>query len=159
LPGNDRQRENLVAVVSELSERVTLLVREEIELAKAEVTQKALSLAKGAAAIAVGAVFGLFALIFGLLTVAWGINQATGKLWIGFIAVFGLLLILGILAVLFAVRKLKVGAPAPTMAIDEAKRIRETVTAKTGDTPALSPGATRDTAGATVPAASGEDRR
>jgi hypothetical protein len=37
------------------------------------------------------------------------------------------LLALSLFAFLFAWRKLKVGAPAPTMAIEEAKRIRETV--------------------------------
>ena len=158
MPANDRQPENLVAVISELSERVNVLVREEIELAKAEVTEKAVSLAKGAALIAVGGVFGVFALVFGLLAAAWGINSALNSFWLGFIIIFGALVLLGVAAVLFAIRKLRVGAPAPTMAIDEAKRIRETVTTKTGDTPALSPGATRDTAGATVPAASGEDR-
>ena len=31
---------------------------------------------------------------------------------------------------LFAYRKLKVGAPMPTLAIDEAQKIRATVTAK-----------------------------
>jgi hypothetical protein len=33
-------------------------------------------------------------------------------------------------AFFFAYRKFKVGPPAPTMAIDEAKKIRETVTPK-----------------------------
>ena len=37
---------------------------------------------------------------------------------------------LTIAAFLFAWRKLKVGAPTPEMAIDEAKKIRETVAAK-----------------------------
>ena len=117
--------------MTEVSERMSTLIREEIELAKAEVTVKALSLAKGAAAAAVGAVFGFFALIFGLFALAWGINDAIGNtLWIGFIVVFGLFGLLGAGAVMFALRKLKVGAPAPTMAIDEAKKIRETVTVK-----------------------------
>ena len=35
-------------------------------------------------------------------------------------------------AFLFALRAFKVGAPAPTMAIEEAKKIRETVSAKPG---------------------------
>src|SRR5947209_6966607 len=112
---------------------MTVLVREEIELAKAEVTVKVTSIARGAAAVAAGAVFGVFALIFGLATVAWAINQATGLLWPGFASVFVLLSLMAVGAFLFAWRKLRVGAPTPKMAIDEAKMIRETVASKTTD--------------------------
>jgi hypothetical protein len=114
-----------------VSERVTLLVREEIELAKVETIAKVTSLARGAIAAAVGAVFGVFALILGLETLAWGLNApiaGTGKIWIGFIITTALLLVLAAGAFLFAWRKLRVGAPTPDMAIDEAKKIRETVT-------------------------------
>jgi len=124
-----------VAAVSEVSERVTVLVREELELAKTEVMQKVVSLGKGAAAVAAGAVFGVFAVIFGLLALAWGIDailvDGAGNLWIGFLIVFGLTGGLGLVSFLFAWRKLRVGAPTPKMAIDEAKRIRETVSAST----------------------------
>lgn len=113
--------------VNEVAERVTVLVREEVELAKAEVTVKAKSLGRGAAAIAAGAVFGVFAVIFLLLTIAWGLNSLLGSIWLGFLIVFGVLLLATVGAVYFATRKLKVGAPMPTMAIDEAKRIRSTV--------------------------------
>lgn len=114
-------------MVNEVTDRVTLLVREEVELAKAEVTRKANTIARGAAAIAAGAVFAVFALIYGLLAVAWAINDATGSLWPGFVVVFVVLMVLAVGAFLFASRKLRVGAPTPTMAIDEAKKIRETV--------------------------------
>src|ERR1700744_340621 len=103
---------------------MSVLVREEIELAKSEMVTKVSSIARGAAAVAIGAVFGVFALVFVLLSIAWGINAATGSLWIGMAAVMVLLLVLTLFAFLFAWRKLKVGAPKPTMAIDEAKKIR-----------------------------------
>ena len=121
--------DNLATAVTEVSERVSVLVREEIELAKAEVTEKISSLARGAAAIAIAAVFGLLAVPFGLLAIAWGLNSAIGNDWSGFVIVFGLLIVLAIGAGLFAWRKLRVGPPTPKMAIDEAKKIRETVTA------------------------------
>jgi protein-S-isoprenylcysteine O-methyltransferase Ste14 len=127
LPADTRQDESLGEVVTEVTERVSVLVREEIELAKAEVTTKVTSIARGAIAVTIGGVLGVFALIYGLLAVAWAINQATGDLWPGFVIVFALLLLLTIFAFLFAWRKLKVGAPTPQMAIDEAKLIRETV--------------------------------
>jgi uncharacterized protein YybS (DUF2232 family) len=92
-------------------------------------TEKVSSLARGAAAIAFGAVFGIFALIIGLGTLAWGLNSLLSSLWLGFLITFALLLALTGGAFLFAWRKLKVGAPTPKMAIDEAKKIRETVAA------------------------------
>ncbi len=134
MPGRDSQSESFATAVTEVTERVSVLVREEIELAKAEVTQKVSGLARGAAAVAAGAVFGVFALVFGLGTLAWGVNSLLSSLWIGFAIVFVLLAVLAAGAFLFAFRKLKVGAPAPTMALEEAKKIRETVTAKSPGT-------------------------
>jgi ABC-type nickel/cobalt efflux system permease component RcnA len=121
-----QQSESFAAAITEVSEKMSVLVREEVELAKAEVVTKVSSLARGAAAVAVGAVFGVFALVFVLLTIAWGINAATDTIWVGMAAVM-VLIVLTLLAFLFAWRKLKVGAPTPKMAIDEAKKIRATV--------------------------------
>jgi uncharacterized membrane protein YqjE len=134
LPGSNGQNDSLAAAITEVSERLTTLVHEEIELAKAEMSQKVSSIARGAAAVGAGAVFGVFALIFGLLTVAWAINDAAGDEWLGFLIVFAVLLLGTVGAFLFAWRKLKVGAPTPTMAIDEAKKIQATLTSKPGAT-------------------------
>ena len=126
--------DSIAATVTEVSERMSTLVREEIELAKAEVTQKVTSIAKGTVAVAAGAVFGVFALIFGLLAGAWALNALVfNNLWLGFVCVFGGLLVLTIGVFLFAWRKLQVGAPTPKMAIDEARKIRETVAVNPGD--------------------------
>jgi putative superfamily III holin-X len=134
LPAEPTERsESLATAVTEVSEKLSLLVREEIELAKAEVGQKAQGLARGAAAVAIGAVFGVFALIFVLLTIAWGINSITGEVWPGFAVVMVLLLILTFSAFFFAWRKLRVGAPTPQLAIDEAKKISATVKAGVED--------------------------
>jgi hypothetical protein len=128
LPAEPGERsDSLAAAVTEVSEKLAVLVREEIELAKVETITKASGLARGAAAVAVGAVFGVFALVFVLLTIAWGINSAAGSLWYGFASVMILLLLLTGGAFMFAWRKLRAGAPTPDMAIDEAKKIRATV--------------------------------
>ena len=119
--------ENLAEALTEVSERMAVLVREEIELAKLEVVEKGMSLVRGAAAVAVGAVFGVFALVFVLLTIAWGLNSALSSLWLGFLIVMILLILLTIGAALFAWRKLRVGPPTPKLAIEEAKKIRTTV--------------------------------
>jgi uncharacterized small protein (DUF1192 family) len=130
----DTGNENLAAAVTEVSERVTVLVREEIELAKAEMMEKISSLARGAIAIAAGAIFGLFGLIILLETIAWGldgiITDSAGSIWVGFLIVTGVLFAAAIGAFVFAWRKLKVGAPKPQMALDEAKKIRATVSTK-----------------------------
>jgi uncharacterized small protein (DUF1192 family) len=119
--------DSLAAAVTEVSEKLGVLVREEIELAKAEMSQKLSSYARGAAAVAIGAVLGVFALIYVFLTIAWGVNQATSSLWIGFAAVMVVLVAITLGAFLFAWRKLRVGAPTPKLAIDEAKKITATV--------------------------------
>jgi uncharacterized membrane protein len=124
LPAED---DNLARAVTEVSERMAVLVREEIELAKVEMTQKVSSIARGAAAVAIGAVLGVFALVFVLLTVAWGLNSALTSIWLGFLIVMALLVVLTVVAFLFAWRKLKVGAPTPKLAIEEARKIRATV--------------------------------
>jgi len=137
LPPDNGQPDNIATAMTEVTERMSVLVREEIELAKAEVGQKITSIGKGAAAVAAGAVFGVFAVVFALETVAWVMDaifvNGAGSLWIGFAIVFGVLLVLTLVAFMFAWRKLRVGAPTPNMAIDEAKKIRATVTAKSGD--------------------------
>ena len=127
MPVKNGQPENLATTVIEVSDRVSILVREEIELAKAEMTQKVTSIARGAAAAAAGAVFGVFAVVFLLLTLAWGLNDLLNSIVARFpdrarnpVDLHG-----GRLPVCPAM--LRVGAPTPTMAIDEAKKIRETV--------------------------------
>jgi uncharacterized membrane protein YgcG len=137
LPANNGHNDNFATAVTEVSERMATLVREEVELAKAEVGHKVQSIARGTVAVLLGAVFGVFALIFLLETAAWGLNAilipGAGDLWTGFAIVFGVLALLTIIVFLFAWRKLRVGAPTPQMAIDEAKLIRETVATKTQD--------------------------
>jgi uncharacterized small protein (DUF1192 family) len=136
LPADNGRSDNVVQTVTEISDRMASLVRDEVELAKAEVTRKAMSLLRGTAAVAAGAVFGVFALVMGLEAAAWGLNAVlvpgAGSIWEGFLIVFGVLALLAVGAFMFAWRALKSGAPpTPTMAIDEAKRIRQTVSSAT----------------------------
>jgi hypothetical protein len=127
LAAEEPKTSELGVAVQQVSEKVSVLVREEIELAKAEITVKVTSLGRGAVAGIIGAVFGFFWLIFALLTLAWGLNSLLDSIWLGFAIVMALLLLLTVAVALFAWRKLKVGAPTPDMAIEEGKRIRDTV--------------------------------
>jgi hypothetical protein len=129
------QPQNIAAAVAEVSERASLLIREEIELAKAEVSEKATKLLKGAVVGIAAGVFVVTALFFVLIGLAYLLyyelplgNELT-YFW-GFFAMALILLALGALAGFLAARALKAGSPpVPTMAIDEARKIRETVSA------------------------------
>ena len=124
----------IAEAVNEISERASLLVREEIELAKAEVSQKISSLVKAAVvggAAAVFAIFGVVQLFHGLSWLAWWALPfgKTQYFW-GFFVVAAALFVLGGLAGLFAARLMKKGSPpTPQMAIDEARKTREELSA------------------------------
>jgi hypothetical protein len=127
LAADEQKTSELGVAVQQVSEKVSVLIREEIELAKAEVTTKVISLARGAVAAVIGAVFGFFVLIFALLTLAWGLNSLLNSIWLGQAITLVVLAVLMAVVLLFAVRKLKAGAPTPDMAIEEGKKIRTTI--------------------------------
>jgi uncharacterized membrane protein YqjE len=132
-----QQPSDLGGAVNDVVEKTQVLVREEIELAKAEVTEKVSKLVKGAVVGIVAGVFALFALFMILHAAAWGIwdfiNDAPeDNIWLGFLIIAVLLLALGGLAGFLAARFIKKGAPPkPDMALEEAQRIKETYSAPT----------------------------
>ena len=116
-------------IVSEVTTKAQLLVREEIELAKAEVTQKVSRLAKGAGLFAGAGILAVFALVYLFQFLALGIADWLGlKDWVGFaIVTVGLFGIVALLAML-GMRSVKRGAPpVPDMAIEEAKKTRAAI--------------------------------
>ena len=123
---------NIAAAVTDVSERVVVLVREEVELAKAEMAEKVSRLARGAVVAVVAGVFFLTALFFVLVGCAWLLYYYLpfndfAYFW-GFFAMAAILIVLGAAAGLLAARAFKRGAPpVPNMALEEARRIRETV--------------------------------
>ena len=118
--------------MQEVAERAQLLVREEIELAKAEITLKLTKLAKGAAIGAAAAVFVIGALILllhGFSWLAWWLLPVsdTQFFW-GFFLVALLLFVFGAIAGYAASKLFKAGAPpTPDLAIEEAQKIKDTV--------------------------------
>jgi uncharacterized membrane protein YqjE len=130
--GNQRpvsaDEKSLGELVTRVSENASLLIREEIELAKAEIEQKMKWMARGAAAGSVAAVFLLFALIYLLESAAWGIADALNTIWLGFLIVGLVLVALAIVGGLFALRSFRSGAPpTPDQAIEEARLIKEAI--------------------------------
>jgi hypothetical protein len=124
--------QQISAAVQEVAERAQLLVREEIELAKAEITLKLTKLAKGAAIGAAAAVFVIGALILllhGFSWLAWWLLPVsdTQFFW-GFFLVALLLFVFGAIAGYAASKLFKSGAPpTPDLAIEEAQKIKDTV--------------------------------
>ena len=133
------QPQNIATAIADISERATLLVHEEIELAKAEVMEKVTKLARGAVVGVAAGIFLVMALIFALVGLAWLLyyylpgNNFT-YFW-GFFAMAVILVVLGVIAGLIAARVVKRSAPpVPSMAIEEARLIRDPVSSA-ADTP------------------------
>jgi len=122
---------DLSQTVQEISERASKLVREEIELAKAEVVEKITKLLKG---IVVGIAAGIFVItgllffLHGLAWLAWfALPVGNSSIFWGFFVVAGLLFVLGGVAGYLAARFLQASQPPiPEMAIDEAGKIKRT---------------------------------
>ena len=120
---------SLGEVVADVSEKASLLVRQEIELAKAEIKDKVSKLTKGAAVGAVAGVVLVFALVYLLSALAWFFADVYGgpyfEIWLGFLTVFFILVAVAAVAGYLAFRWIKGGAPpTPDLAIEEAKRTR-----------------------------------
>ena len=119
---------HLSEIVAEVSEKASQLVREEIELAKAEVKDKVSKLTRGAGVAAAAGVFLVFGVTMFFHGLAWFLDDVFNwedNIWAGFAVVTALLFLLAILAALLALRLFKKGSPpTPDMAIEEAKRTR-----------------------------------
>lgn len=128
--------------VQEVSEKAQLLVREEIALAKAELTDKVTKLVKGAVVGIVAGVFALLGLLYLLHSLSWflwKLVQGPGgsDFWLGFLIVAVLLFAVGGVAGFLAARFMKAGSPpTPKMAIEEAQLIRQTISPSAPTPPA-----------------------
>jgi uncharacterized membrane protein YqjE len=139
--GGQAGQQGIAAAITEVSERASVLIREEIELAKTEITEKTTRLAKGAVVAIVAGVFFLTALFFVLIGLAWllyyelPIGNEFTYFW-GFFAMALILVVLGAIAGLLAAKAVKSGSPpVPAMAIEEARKIRETVSSSSDTEP------------------------
>jgi uncharacterized membrane protein YqjE len=128
----DTSPQNVGQTVQDISERVALLVREEIELAKAEVTAKVTKLLRGiviAVAAGIFAITGLLFFLHGLAWLAWfALPVGNSAFFWGFFVVAGLLFVMGGISGFLAAKFLKESSPpTPEMAIDEAGKIKKTL--------------------------------
>jgi uncharacterized membrane protein YqjE len=127
LPPKATAEKSLGEIVGEVSEKASLLVREEIELAKAEVTEKFTNLGRGAGIGVAAGVFAIFGIAMLFHFLAWFLNDLFNwnSIWPGFGIVTLFLFILAALAGYIASRLFQKGKRlTPEIAIEEAKRTR-----------------------------------
>jgi cobalamin biosynthesis protein CobD/CbiB len=122
------QDKSLSDLVFDVSQGTSALVREEFELAKAEVSEKVGKLVRGSVVGIAAGVFAFLALILIMHGVAWLLAEELfgGNVWSGFFIEAALFLLVAAVAGLIAYRALQAGAPPlPEQAIEEAKLTKE----------------------------------
>jgi uncharacterized membrane protein YqjE len=130
-PSDPKDERKLGELVFDVTEGVSGLVREEIQLAKAEVSEKAGKIARGAVVGIAAGVFAFLALILVMEGIAWLLNEEVfnGKTWPGFFIEAAVFLLIAALAALIAFKAVKAGSPPlPSQAIEEAKLTKEMLT-------------------------------
>ena len=129
-------------LVFDVSERVSSLVREEFELAKTEVIEKVTKLVRGSAVGAAAGVFAFLGLILFMIFFAYLLHDLffENDVWAGFLVEAVLFFLIAGIAGFVAYRALQAGAPpVPEMAIEEGKRIRQTLESGTTPDPVKEP--------------------
>jgi Putative Actinobacterial Holin-X, holin superfamily III len=129
-PQQDPEDRSVAELVFDVSERASSLVREEIELAKAEISDKVGKILRGSAVGVAAGTFAFLALILIMEGVAWLLNEELfdGKAWPGFFVEAAIFLLIAAGAGFFAFRSVQAGAPpVPEQAIEEAKQIKTTL--------------------------------
>src|SRR5918995_3453955 len=133
MPDTDSDDRSVGELVLDISEQTSGLIREEIELAKAEVSEKVNKILRGSVAGIAAGVFVLMALAMFMHGIAWLLNDLffEDNVWLGFLIEALFWLLVGIAAGLFAWRSFKAGAPpTPDMAIAQARKAKETFEAE-----------------------------
>jgi uncharacterized membrane protein YqjE len=87
-------------LLSDISTDISTLMRQEVELAKAELRQSAMRAGKGAGLLGGATVFAHLALVFLAIAGWWGLGDVIGRAWAGLVVTVVLAVIAGALAVI-----------------------------------------------------------
>lgn len=129
-PNRPDSEKTIGELVLEVTEQTAVLIREEIELAKAEVSEKISTLGRSSAVAIAAGIFAFLALILLMHAFALGLNSLffPGEPWAGYLIEGVLFIAIAVGAGLFAKRTFQeTGPPVPTEAIEEAQEIRATL--------------------------------
>ena len=132
IPPRGQEDRSVGELVFDVAEKSSSLIREEIELAKAEISEKVGKILRGSVVGLAAGVFAFLALILVMEGVAWLLAEEVfdGNAWPGFFVEAALFLLVAAGAGFFAYRSVQAGAPpVPEQAIAEAKLTKATMEA------------------------------
>ena len=116
-----RDERSLGDLFSELSRETTTLVRQEVQLAKAELTQSATAAARGLGMLGAGGAVAYAGLLFVLLAIVFGLIEAGWDAWLAALVVGLVVVALGAILVWRAREALKPANLAPQKTVETLK--------------------------------------
>jgi hypothetical protein len=122
-----RDERSLGDLFSDLSRETTTLVRQEVQLAKAELTQSATAAARGVGMLLAGGAVAYAGLLFVLLAIVFGLIEAGWDPWLSALVVGLAVVAIGAVLVLRARESLKPANLAPRRTVETLKEDQEWV--------------------------------
>ena len=120
-----RDERSLGDLFSDLSRETTTLVRQEVQLAKAELSQSATEAARGIGMLVAGGAVAYAGLFFLLLAIVFGLIEAGWDAWLSALVVGLVVVALGAILVLRARESLKPANLAPRRTVETLKEDQE----------------------------------
>lgn len=147
--GTSGSERTIGQLVADATHDLEGIVRGEIALAKAEVTDGAKVLGKGAALLAAAAFLALMGFVFLLHSAAWGISTWL-PVWAGYLIVAVVVLTIGAILALLGKKALEKAKPAPQRAIGQAQQTIAAIKNPRGEPDAVDAPAGTSATGATA---------
>jgi Putative Actinobacterial Holin-X, holin superfamily III len=116
-----RDERSLGDLFSDLSRETTTLVRQEVQLAKAELTQSATEAARGIGILVAGGAVAYAGLLFLLLAIVFGLIEVGWDAWVSALVVGLVVVAIGAILVLRARESLKPANLAPQKTVETLK--------------------------------------
>jgi hypothetical protein len=126
-PNRPDSEKTIGELVFEVAEQTTILVRDEIELARTEITEKISTLARSSVVAVAAGLFAFLAFLLLMHAFALGLNSLffEGEPWAGYLVEAVIFIAVAIGAGLFAKKSFEeTGPPVPTEAIEQAEKAR-----------------------------------
>ena len=130
LPPQPDSRPSVGELFSDVSEDLSTLIRQEVELAKAELRQSATQAGKGAGMLAGAGISGYMVLLFASVAAWWGIGDTTGHGWSALI-VAAIWLIVAAILTLMGRREIS-AAPGVPQTAQTVKKIPDAIRGNEG---------------------------
>ncbi|MDW5375894.1 phage holin family protein [Halomonas sp. HP20-15] len=105
--GNTREGSSFGSLISNVTQEITALIRNEVELAKAEMRQKASQLGMGVGSIAAGGGVLLCGFLVLLASAVFGLNIVVQAMWLSALIVGAIVVIVGFIMLQGGKKKLK----------------------------------------------------